>query len=554
MMQRTVHRTTRPLLAALVAVGVTLSACEEGPPPDAVPVGDLPAERRLPAPPPKPVCDPDAPLDPGLAMPRRLTRLEYANTVRDLLGLEVAEGVHFPPEEQILGFDNNARSLQITPLHAEGYLSSAEDLATRYIEAMDDWLPCDRAQLRVDGLAAQRDCAEGVIADLGRRAWRRPLTEAEHGRLLALYDVGAELEGPAFENGLTMVVEALLQSPNFLFRVEVGAPDPERPGLNRLDDHELASRLAYLVWRSMPDAELSAAADAGELRTPGQIAAQATRLMADPRARAAWWTFFAQWLHIDEVEALHREPAMYPGFGDGARRFMQESARAFVEAAAWDAGDLRQLYDGPFRHPDDPEHLGDRRGVLAQPAVLAVTSTPVMTNPVYRGVFVREQILCAPLAPPPADLAVVAPDPDPNLTTREQFAEHSDNPTCAGCHVLIDPLGFGFEHYDAIGNRREVQNGHPVDAAGEIVSTWDIDGEFYDLDALAAALARSEQVHRCVATQLFRYAYGRGEGEGDGCTLHRLYDRYVDAGYDFEAMIVALVTDPSFALRRGVTP
>lgn len=551
-MQRTVRLPLRILLAGLLAVGATLSACEEGPPPRA-PVNPEDTTRRLPAPPAKPVCDPDAALDPGLALPRRLTTLEYANTVRDLLGLELSSAVHFPIEEQSLGFDNNARALQITPLHAESYLTSAEDLAERYIAAMETWLPCDRAQLRIDGLAAQRTCAEGVIADLARRAWRRPLSDAEYDRLMALYDVGAELEGPAFENGLAMVVEALLQSPNFLFRVEVGAADPERPGLNRLDDHEIASRLSYLVWRSMPDAELSAAADAGELHTPAQIAAHAARLMQDPRAREAWWSFFAQWLHLDEVDALVRDPTLYPGFGDGARRFMSQSARAFVEAAVWQARDMRRLYDGPFRHPDDPDHI-ERRGVLAQPALLAVTSTPVMTNPVYRGVFVREQILCAPLAPPPPGLAVVAPDPDPRLTTREQFAEHSDNPTCAGCHVLIDPLGFGFEHYDAIGSRREIQNGHPVDATGEIVSTWDIDGEYYGLEALAEALAASEQVHRCVATQLFRYTYGRGEGDGDGCTLHRLYDRYVDAGYDFEAMLVALVTDPSFALRRGVEP
>lgn len=550
MMQRTVRPTFRMLLVGALTLGATLSACEEGPPPEEAVAA--PDGRRLPAPPPKPVCDADAPLDPGAALPRRLTRLEYANTVRDLLGLEVDGNIHFPTEEQSLGFDNNARSLQLTALHAESYLASAEDLAARYLARIDQWLPCDRAELREGGPAAERACAEAVVGDLTRRAWRRPVADETRARLMALYDVGAELEGPAFENGLTMVVEALLQSPNFLYRVEVGRPDPARPGINRLDDHEIASRLSYLVWRSMPDAALSAAADAGELADPERRAAHAVRMMADPRAREAWWTFFAQWLHLDEVDELVRDPDYHAGFGDGARRFMLDSARAFVEGAVWDARDLRQLHAGTHSHPDDPEHIGPRRGILSQPAILAVTATPVMTNPVYRGVFVREQILCSPLAPPPPGLAVVAPDPDPLLTTREQFAEHSDNPTCAGCHVLVDPIGFGFEHFDAVGRWRVVQNGHEIDAAGEIVSTWDADGDFYGLDELSQVLAGSEQVHRCVSTQLFRYAYGRGEGEGDGCTLDRLYARYVEAGYDFEAMVAALVTDPSFDLRRGM--
>lgn len=542
---------SRTLLAGLL-LGATLPACEEGPPPSD-PSVDAPVEApRTYLPPPRPTCAPDAPLDPGAAMPRRLTTFEYHNTVRDLLGVELLpDEVRFPPEEESLGFDNNARALQLTPLHAEGYLVAAEKLAALYVARADDWLPCDRDEMRTLGLDAQRACAAEVIADLGRRAWRRPLTDTEQGRLLALYDVGAEHSGPAFENGLTLVVEALLQSPNFLFRIEIGTPDPARPGLNRLSDHEVASRLSYLLWRSMPDAALLDAADAGALRTAAQIGAQAERLLADPRAREAWWTFFAQWLHIDEVDALVREPTYYPGFGDAERRYMLERARAFVEQVVWQRRDLRGLFDGPHTHPDDPSHIGPRRGVLAQPAVLAVTSTPAMTNPVHRGKFVREQILCAPLAPPPPGLAVVAPDPDPSLTTRQQFAEHSSNPTCAGCHDLIDPLGFGFEHFDAVGRWREIQNGHPVDAAGELLATLDVDGPYYGLDELSGRLAESEQVHRCVATQLFRYAHGRGETDADGCVLDALYLRAVEADHDFVALLVELVTDESFRYRRG---
>lgn len=544
----TVRDTLHIVLAA--ALGLTLAAlagCEEIPPDDAetpaAPAPDPGDGTNRPPPAPRPLCDPTDPLDPGPAMPRRLTALEYRNTVRDLLGVELGDAITFPPDEQALGFDNNARALQIGPLHTERYMAAAEIIVEEIRPHLADHLPCDPAE------TGARACAAEFIEAFGRRAWRRPLSPQERARLILLYDRGAALEGPAFENGVTMVIEATLQSPNFLFRIERGAPDPLRPELLQLDAHTLASRLSYLIWRSMPDETLLAAADAGALATPAEIAAQAERMLQDPRAREAWWTFFAQWLHLDEIPALVRDPRYYPGFGDNERDYMTRVARAFVEEAAWQ-GDLRDLFDGRFTHPTDPPGAAPRAGLLSLPGLLAVTSTPVMTHPIHRGVFVREQLLCTALPPPPPDLAVVPPDPDPSLTTRQQFAEHSDNDACRGCHSLIDPIGFGFEHFDAIGEWRVVQNGHTVDASGELTAT-DVDGPYYGVDGLAARLVQSEMVHRCVATQLFRYAYGRGESPADGCALDALYRRYVDAGYDFGAMIRALVVDESFRYRRG---
>lgn len=552
-MAGTVNRSQHPiaavarglcLFAALTGLA-TLTACEEIPA-DAPP--RTPPAATPPPAPPRPLCDATAPLDPGPAMPRRLTTVEYHNTVRDLLGVELGDAITFPPDEESLGFDNNARALQVGPLHTERYMAAAEAITARIRPHLADHLPCDPAEAD-PAEADPRACAARFIEDFGRRAWRRPLSAQERGRLLMLYDAGERLEGPAFETGVTLVIEAMLQSPNFLFRIERGDPDPQHPDLLRLDDHTLASRLSYLIWRSMPDDLLFAAVDAGELSTPAQIGAQAERMLQDPRAREAWWTFFAQWLHLDAIDHLVRDPRVYPGFGDAERDFMTRVARAFVEDAAW-GGDLRQLFDGAFTHPSDPPTAAPRAGILSLPGLLAVTSTPVMTHPILRGLFVREQLLCTALPPPPPDLAVTAPDPDPTLTTRQQFAEHTSNEACQSCHALIDPIGFGFEHFDAVGDWRAAQNGHPVDAAGALTGT-DVDGDFYGVDGLATRLARSEDAHRCVATQVFRYAYGRGETPADGCALEALYRRYADAGYDFGAMIRALVVDETFRYRRG---
>lgn len=543
-MMRGTVRHPLPLLtlcAALMASG-GLIGCEEPaePPEEMVVLPDLPTPEQLAG----PVCDPEAPLDPGDSLPRRLTNAEYRNSVEDLFGVELGDEVVFPPEEEMLGFDNNARALQLTPVHAERYMEAAENIVGRVLPRIEGVAPCDRAA------ESERACAARFIDEFGARVWRRPLTDRERARLLQLYDAGLGLEDGAYGTGIGLVLEAMLQSPNFLFRIEVGQPDAERPHLRRLNDYELASRLSYLIWRTTPDAELLAAAAAGELSSPEQLNAQAERLLADPRAREAWWTFFAQWLHLDEVDDLVRDPRFYPQFGINERSYMARSARDLVEQIIWESGDLRGLFNAEWTHPDDPPTADARTGLLAHPAVLAVTSTPTVTNPVYRGVFVREQILCTALPPPPPGLAVVAPDPDPRLTTREQFAEHAANPACSGCHALMDPIGFGFEHYDAIGQWRLTQNGHDVDARGELTATHDANGEFYGVAELSRALGGSEQVQRCVAIQVVRYGMGRNESQADACLLDALYTQAEAADFDFASMVRALVTHDAFRYIR----
>ncbi len=573
-------RTLGVALSVAPALG-GLMGCEEGPPPanmapappvvggTTAPPPDVtePPEVVTPPPPP-PECPADAPLDPGPTLVRRLNRTEYDHTVRDLLGedLGLALGA-FTPEEEMLGFDNNARALQVTPVHAEQFMTGAEAVAGHVAADFAAFLPCDPAEIGEDA------CAAAFIHTFGRRAWRRPLTAAEQARLMALYAEGEALEGPAFETGLSLVVQALLQSPHFLYRVEVGTPVEGDATLRALTADELASRLSYLLWASMPDAALFDAADRGELSTPEGIAAQSARLLADPRARDGLWRFFVQWLAIEDVPSLVRDARYYPDVTPEQLAALVGETRAFVEFVVFEARDMRALFDAPysFRNAalaslygeDVGAGLGDalvkvpvdpqvRRGVLTHGSILAATAKPNMTSPVHRGKFIREHIFCETLPPPPAGVPIVAPDPDPALTTRERWAIHSSEPSCRGCHQLIDPPGFLFEGYDAVGKARSVENGHPIDATGRLIGTGELDGDYADGVALARALATSETAHRCLTTQFFRYAFGRGETSVDACTLDDLYTGYAEAGaYDFNALVGALTAHPAFRHRRA---
>ena len=554
----------RTLLSGLLATA--LLACEEPPEPAAPGYEPAPPSTRAPK---RPVCDADAKLDPGPALIRRLTRVEYDNTVRMLLGDAVDLARDFTPEEEMLGFDNNARTLSVTAVHAEEFMGAAETLGWRAVNRLPQLLPCDPA------LIGERACAEAFVDTFGQRAWRRPLVGDELATLMQVYDAGAEVDG--FAGGVSLALEALLQSPNFLYRIEVGTPHAERPDLVALTQYEIASRLSYLLWRSMPDDALFDAAALGVLDEPAVLRAHAERMLADPRAEAAIWSFFEQWLRVDEIMGVERDVRDFPDFNDRIQQLMYAETRHFVSAIVNDpALNMTDLFGAPFTFANqelaefygfndavlksmrgdefmrvdlDPARHG---GVVTQGALMTVTAKARMTSPVHRGVFVREHLLCTPLPPPPPNIPIVPPDPDPALSTRAKFAEHSTNVACAGCHSMIDELGFTFEHFDPVGRWRDVEpGGHRVDASGSINATMDIDGPLTGAADLARTLAGSEQVHRCVVTQVFRFAHGRGENAVDGCALNAMYDAYVDADYDLRSLFVATVLDPSFRVRRA---
>lgn len=549
-------------------LAASLLACEEPPaPPEPAFMPSQPTPTGQP--PARPVCDPAAKLDPGPALARRLSRVEYDNTVRALLGDDVDLAQAFTPEEEMLGFDNNARTLSVTAVHAEEFMSAAETLGLRAMQRLPDLLPCDPA------IIGERECAVAFIDTFGLRAWRRPLTGDEIGVLAGVYDAGAQTDG--FAGGLSLVLEALLQSPHFLYRIEVGTPHPEEPDLVALTQYEIASRLSYLLWRSMPDEHLFDAAALGVLTEPVVLRAHAERMLADPRAEGAIWSFFEQWLRVDEIMGVERDVRDFPDFDARIQQLMYDETRHFVSAIVNDpALNMVDFFGAPMTYANRelaefygfgeavlksmrgdefmPIDLDGARhgGVLTQGALMTVTAKARMTSPVHRGVFVREHLLCTPLPPPPPNIPVVPPDPDPALSTRAKFAEHSTNVACAGCHSMIDELGFTFEHFDPVGRWRDVEpGGHRVDASGSINATMDIDGPLDGAAHLARELARSEQAHRCVVTQVFRFAHGRGENPVDGCALNSMYDAYVDADYDLRTLFVAVVADPTFVVRRA---
>lgn len=501
---------------------------------------------------------------PGASPLRRLTQSQYDNTVRDLLGDATHPAQSFPPDETSGEF-SNATSLTVSPLLAQAYQTAAEALAAKAIAKKSTLLPCDPVS------AGEDSCAKQFIAKFGRRAYRRPLTPVEASALFALYTTNKT--GGTFDEGIQSVIEAMLQSAPFLYRVEFGATDTAKGSVLPLAPYEMASRLSYFLWNSMPDDVLLAAADTNALSTSDQIAAQARRMIADSKAHDTTRDFFDQWLKLKSLDGVSKDSATYPDFNDGVRASMLAETRAFVDWVMWSAGgSVETLLSSNVSFVDAntarlygiqaPQGGGvvkttldasQRAGILTQPSILTIIAKPNQSSPVLRGKFVRERFLCQPLPPPPANLVIIPPEVKPGATTRERFAEHDKNPACAGCHTLMDPIGFGFEHYDGMGKFRTTDQNLPVDATGAL-SDSDVDGTFDGAVELAKKLAQSKAVKECVATEWFRYAFGRGETQDDSCSLTAAKKAFGGAQYDMRELLVALTLTDAFRFRPEVLP
>jgi len=503
---------------------------------------------------------------PGKSPIRRMTRFEYNNTVRDLLGDDTQPAANFVPEEEAMGFDNQAAALGVTQILAEQYMVASEKIAAKAVEKLDTLLPCQPAA------GEERACASKFIETFGRRAYRRPVEADEVTRLLAVYDWGVSEVG--FVRGIELVIQGMLQSPHFLYRVEFGMPDPVQSDVVALSPHEIASRLSYMLWSSMPDEELFAAADAGHLGTAEEIETQARRMLDDPRARQAVANFNAQWLGLSHMESLKKDPVTYPKYDESLRPLWRAETLGFLEDVIFDqGGDVGAMFTathsvmnaqlatfygiegGPQTDAFEKVELDPARtaGILTQGSILAVTGKPNQSSPVHRGKFVRERLLCQILPPPPNNVVATPPEVSPDATTRERYSEHSKNPSCSGCHIKMDPIGFGFEHYDGIGLWRDQENGLPIDDTGQLVNTRNIDGPFDGVVDLAKKLAQSEEARQCVATQWFRYGYGRAEGIEDYCAMQQLQLAFAAKDFNIKELLVALTQTDAFRYRRAVT-
>lgn len=501
---------------------------------------------------------------------RRMTRFEYNNTVRDLLGTSQTPAEQFPVDEVAGGFNNNASVLTISPLHAEKYLLAAESLAAEAVAGdLSRLLPCDPAA--VEGNVAQEEsCARQFIEQFGRRAYRRPLAPADVERLMRAYAAG-RTDG-SLREGIEVVLRAVLQSPRFLFRLELRHDlDATSPRV-RLDPYEIASRLSYLVWASGPDDELLAAAEAGLLETPAQLAERTRQMLQSPKARLAVTEFYRQWLNLGKLETIVKEKGEFPGFDDELVAGMRAETPAFIEHVLW-SGDRKlsslltlpvgfateavaQVYGVTVPPGSSTPQLvnlppDQRAGVLTQPAFLAVHAHPDQTSPVLRGKAIRQKFMCQEPPPPPDDVDLTPPTGEQGVTARERFQQHASDSTCKGCHQLMDPIGFAFENFDSVGAFRTEEGGQVIDSSGEMFLSEDMDGPFVGVRELAEKLADSAQVRECLATQWFRYAAGRFEGAGDDCSLGALRTGFHGSEGDLVELIVATTQTEAFMYRSA---
>jgi hypothetical protein len=487
---------------------------------------------------------------------RRLTRVEYDNTVRDLLGDTSAPASSFPIDERIGHFDSNWLA-PVGTLGVENYMNVAMALAANAVEHLDDFVDCDPAEL--GGTA----CAEQFIERFGRRVFRRPLDASERAAFVQLFQSQSD-EG--FAAGIELVLGTMLQSPHFLYRPEFGVAAPDTSEVLALTGYEIAARLSYFLWASTPDEVLLDAAEHGELDDLDGVVSRARAMLDDPRFEDAVSSFTHQWLGTEHVQSFGKDPVLFPEFAGLSASFYAETD-AFVRAAfRRPDGSLRELLTADYTygdealaafygvaHPDgeggiaelalDPEQ---RAGFLTQPAVLAVHARENQTSPILRGAFVRERLLCHSIPPPPPDVNDVPPDPDPNSTARERFEQHTADPSCAGCHNLLDPIGFGFERYDAIGRFRTEEANKSIDATGQLLATRDIDGPFDGAVELAHRLAGSEQVSDCFASLYVEFALGRVPREADECSVDAVLDHFSASGGNLRELVIAVVASDAF--------
>jgi hypothetical protein len=499
---------------------------------------------------------------PGPSPIRRLNRTEYNNTIRDLLGDTTRPADGFVREEEQGGFDNNAEALGVTSILAEQYMRASEGIAERVTEHLDTLIPCSTTMG-----GDEATCVRGFIQTFGERAYRGPLDDAEITRLYTVFSAGRAED---FRTGIELVLQTMLQSSRFLYRVEFGSGNqPVVP----LTSWEMASRLSYLFWNSMPDDQLLQAAKADELRTKEQVLAQANRLLADPRTHDAVSNFNGQWLGLDGLDTITKSSTVYPAWSEDIRTAMRTETQMFLDDVMWSGpADLGTLLSAPYTFANGPLAIyyglqppaGDgfqkipvdpkqRSGLLTQGSLLAINAHSNQTSPVTRGKFIRQRFFCQDPPPPPPNVMAVAPDLDPTLTTRQRFAAHATQASCAACHKLMDPIGLGFENYDGVGQYRALENGRPVDASGTLYGT-DVDGAFNGVPELLDHLKESQEVRDCVVTQWFRFSYGRTETDDDACTLRSLQDQFDASGSNIQKLLVSLSQTDAFLYRQAVVP
>jgi hypothetical protein len=504
---------------------------------------------------------------------RRLTHSQYNNTVRDLLGDFTRPADQFPQEDYLHGFINQAEEQSIPPILAEAYTVAGEKLAATAFRHGDTrgLTPCKASS------PSDAACRDRFIREFGLKSFRRPLASNETAGYARLFTQTAT-QKKDFLAGAQVVVEAMLQSPSFLFHLEDGPNGASR-------QYGIASRLSYFLWDTMPDAELLRAAAAGELETPANIRKVALRMMDTPQARRAFEEFLGQWTRFDRVLASVRNARQYADFNPSLLASMTSETRHLFNHLVWGDKNFMEMFSADYTFLsarlaqlyglDAPaEDFGmvkypagsTRAGILGHAGFLTLTGNPTETSPTARGLYVRENFLCQEVPPPPpgVDPTLPAVSDEKPMTTRERLAAHVANRNCSSCHNLIDPIGFGLEGFDNVGRFREivtirtaqlrdaVTNAQtasknidlPLDTKGYILGIPD--SEFSNAAELGKILAGDPTCQKCVVKQIFRYATGRRETKSDQEQLDALYNVFQKSGFRFRELVLALVTSDSF--------
>jgi hypothetical protein len=510
------------------------------------------------------------PKDPGPFVIRRLTKVEYGNTLHDLFGVDPGIARELPDEVFGEGYLNT-----LSPLQMEQYLGIANEVLDRILGPKDG--PPTEMQRRLFGepLAAGADvraAARNVARSLARSAYRRPASEPELEVLLGVFDLGRKNK-LSYTAALRLMLKAVLVSPQFLFITPETADttDETARDIVPLDDFQLASRLSYLLWATMPDAELSALADNGKLHEPAVLKAQVRRMLEDSRSRALFDGFGAQWLGIGGLEGKTFDTVKFPQITKEMRAAMYDEARLFFQSIVRENrsvvnfvdadytflnGTLAPLY-GLEKSVTGPEmrrvQLADanRGGILAMPGVLATTSFPNRTSPVRRGVWVLEQVLGEEVPPPPPNVPALDKQNKKtveNLTLRQRTELHRTNVVCANCHKILDPIGFGLENFDAIGRWRDQDDtGGAIDAAGELPG----EKHFASPKELKAIIAaRKDDLTRTLTQKLLAYALCRQLEGHDEIVVDHLLQAIAKDGYRMQTLITEVVTSYPFTHRR----
>ncbi|OWK36172.1 DUF1592 domain-containing protein [Fimbriiglobus ruber] len=521
-------------------------------------------------------CDP-ARRDPGPAPLRRLTRTEYNNTINDLFGVPFDAGTAVGLPEDPVGeghFDNLAVNLSLSPAVMDKYFAAADKVVERIFGS--EWYANGARQrvfvVKPGDKLPERDAARQIVTNLARRAFRRPARAEDVARLLGFYD-RAKAKGDSFEDAVRATLKPVLVSPQFLFRIEEDRPPAGKVAGVVIDDHELAVRLSYFLWSTMPDAELFKLADAGQLSTPAVLEKQVQRMLKDQRAKALTNGFAIQWLHVDKLTAARPTTEFFPTFNDQLKRAMRDEVIAFFEAIRTEDRSVLDLLDADYTFVNEPlaKHYGiagvsgdklrkvtlepahHRGGVLGMGAVLALTSHTFRTSPTQRGKYVLDVIFGTPPSPPPPNVGTIKDDKPAKgkkapMTFKEQLAQHATQASCAGCHRKIDPLGFALDNYNAVGAWREGTPDNPLDTTGVLPSGEKVGGA---ADLKRVILSRKDDFAKNFTAKLLEYALGRELDAYDDCTVRDAHVAMQKNGYKLSALVTEIVTSVPFRQRRA---